>query len=420
MIKIKTNYIFKKRFFSICVFFLILFSNCKKEASITTQNDYQVAAYDLKALVNKVKIWHDSVVSSMGNSNNENNVKSLSLSPDDIVSPVIDWDLAFKNFDSINVKSLTVPLKYNISTGELLQLVATSRMDSVNGYLVRQLPDSTYYAGHPDILDMSGFTGNYMVYDLLGHCLAKVNFKGGTVTSNSSNTSHNGNTNSNVIGPPCAICDLTTVIVTGYIRNSLNDLTRNISGLGAFAITTYNGNYNGAYTSYVVAGGGSIYNSTLTSLVSIPNGECVFGSLAYVGKLIGWVSNPDTYIDQWTKMKGLSLSTIEMKYKLDNVQTYRPGFKDAEVLLYNNFDAQPLKSYDDVLSAVKNNYPVFVLMNWGDGTGHCVVLGWDSNNNSLYYFDSIDDSHNLIKVGDDYYSKIKYFYKVNGPNYIGS
>ncbi len=396
-------------------FFLLIQTSCKKEGLIATQNESQTASNELKTLVMQVKDWHDGVVSSLGNSNNESNVKSLSLSPDDIVPPVIDWDLAFKNFDSTNVKSLTVPLKYNISTGELLQLVATSRKDSVNGYLVRQLPDSTYYAGHPDILDMNGFTGNYMVYDLLGHCLAKVYFKGGTVTSNSSNTSHNGSINSNVVAPPCATCDLTTVIVTSYLRNSLNDLTKNISGLGAFAITTY----NGANAGYVIAGGGSIYNSTLTSLVSISNGECVFGSLAYIGKLVKWDSNPDTYIDQWTKMKGLSLSTSEMKYKLDNVPIYRPGFKEAEELLYKNFIAQPIKSSNDVLSAVKNNYPVFVLTDWNNGNGHCVVLGWDNNNNSLYYYDSVDEGKHYIVIGDDFYSKIKYFYKVKEPNYSG-
>lgn len=390
---------------------------CKKEIQTTNIDKQEFAVANLNALVKQVKIWCDSIV-KYEIIKSENNIKSLTSKPDDITLPIINWELAFKNFDSTSLESITVPLNYNISTGELLQLVATVKKETINGYLIRQIPDSLYYSVHPDILDMSGFTGTYIIYDLLGHCIVKLKFESGIISSDSKHFLLNGEIKSNGITPPCAGCDLQTVIVTGY-RNTLNDLTRNIGGLGAFAITTYNGNYNGNNNGVVIAGGTSVYNSSLLSLISIPNGECVFGSLAYIAQKLKFVADfdPDIYIAQWAKKYGLSIN--EMKYKLDNVQSFRPGFKDAADLLNKNFIVQPLKSNDDVLSEAKKGFPIFVLIDWKDGlnNGHCVVLEWDNINNSLSYYDSINDKHTLIEVGDSYYSKIKYFYSVHDINY---
>jgi hypothetical protein len=123
------------------------------------------------------------------------------------------------------------------------------------------------------------------------------------------------------------------------------------------------------------------------------------------------------YISQWARNFGVDLNT--MKYRLDNHAEFRPNFSQALDLLKTNFDVNSLKTSDEVLNAVKNNYPVFVLLDWGNRSGHCVVLEWDSVNNSLSAYDSVDDSHTQIKVGDGIYSKIKYFYRVNGPNYGG-
>lgn len=77
---------------------LLLFSSCKKELNITIQNENQIAANDLKTLVNQAKDWHDSIVSSKISLNNENYIKSLSIPNDDITPPVINWSLAYKNF----------------------------------------------------------------------------------------------------------------------------------------------------------------------------------------------------------------------------------------------------------------------------------------------------------------------------------
>ncbi len=151
----------------ISTLFFIALSSCNKESILLIQNVNQNSTNELKSFVSQVKFWHDSVVSNkVKGVNVENNVKSFSLGPDDISPAAINWELAYKNFDSANVESLTVPLKYNISTGEIIQLDATSKKDTINGYLVRQLPDSTYYANHPNILDLNGYTGSTLFMTL--------------------------------------------------------------------------------------------------------------------------------------------------------------------------------------------------------------------------------------------------------------
>lgn len=389
---------------------IISLSSCNKEGILASKNDFQTSN-DLTSLVSQVKEWHDSSVNSKITSKSENFIKSQSAKPDDIIPPVIDWNLAFKNYDSLNVKSITIPIDYNITSGELLQLVATSRKDSINGFFIKQIPDSAYYATHPDVINLNGFTGKYIIYDLFGHCLLKLNFKSGTITSNSSNNNQKNIIKSNGVSTPCSTCDLPTVTVTSY-SNFLDDF----NNVGAFAIASNNGLY---YDPVVIAGGGTVYNSSLLNFISIPNGECVFGSLSYMANLFGFNLDADHFIQQWAETKKMSLT--EMKYKLDNVQIFRPGFKEAVDLLNKNFITTPLRSNDAVLNSVKNGRPVFVLLDWNDGknNGHCVVLRWDNDNSSLFYYDSIDDSRHTIQVGDEYYSKIKYFYEVKDINYEG-
>jgi len=130
----------KKFRFTILVstLFFIALTSCNKESTLLIQNDNQNSTNELKTLVNQVKIWHDSIVSiKITGGNSENNIKSFSLGPDDIIPPVIDWDKAFINYDSNNVKSVTIPLSMNYSNGEYLQLVATKYKNSTNGYLIK-------------------------------------------------------------------------------------------------------------------------------------------------------------------------------------------------------------------------------------------------------------------------------------------
>lgn len=138
------------------------------------QNEITNASNYKKSLIFQVKIWHDSVVSNkVKGVNSENNIKSFSLGPDDITPPTIDWEKAFINFDSNNVKSVTIPLSMNYSNGEYLQLVATKYKNSTNGYLIKILPDSAYFSKQVDIYDYKDFNGSISIYNLKGVRLKK-------------------------------------------------------------------------------------------------------------------------------------------------------------------------------------------------------------------------------------------------------
>lgn len=359
------------------------------------------------AFKNEIKNWYDSVINIKNTTfNSEQIIKAVSIenNTENISPPEIDWNSIYINFDSSIIKSFTIPLKFNITTGEFIQLVITATSKSKNGYLIKLNPDSIYYSFHPDILDANSYTGFYTIYDLFGHFLKKIYLKNGILTYPSNNTNSQDNIRANEVAAPCSGCDLLTVIV--YNSKSID-----FTNVGYIQII----NHDDALfpQNDVITGGGLINNSTLLNLVSIPNGRCVFGSLAYIGSIFGWESDPDAYIKQWAKVKNLDLSA--MKYKLDNFSNYRPGMQDAVNILKSNFNSRRLSSNEEISNVAKQNIPIFVLIDWGNGSGHCVVVRWDSAINSLYFFDSIDDSKTLIQIGDDYFSKMKYFYAVNGP-----
>jgi hypothetical protein len=384
--------------------FVVLFSSCVKESVIVTQQDYQKSNNELKSLVSQVKNWHDDVILSKNSSYSENNIKSLSTNPDDIIPPKINWNLAFKNFDSANIRSLTIPLDFNISTGEFFQLVATSNNDSLNGYLIKQIPDSAYYAKHPNILDMTGFTGTYIVYDLFGNCLSKKYLKSGVVTSNNSNISQIGNLKSNSTSAPCSGCTLLTVIVYNSPTYLRNDYTKS---LGGAAIIQYNN------LSYVIAGGGGSTNDMLTylSFVAIPNGQCVFGSLAYLGTILGGNSDINYYIGIWAK--SFSMSATVMAKNLINDPNSRPNGQGALSLLTNNFVTQRLSNTDEVINSAKQGNSIFVLIDWGNNTGHCVIIGWNDDKQSLYCYDSVSSQPiTFIDTNSYIFSKMKIFFAV--------
>ncbi|TRZ81995.1 MAG: hypothetical protein D4R91_05660 [Sediminibacterium sp.] len=389
--------------------FFIALSSCNKESTLPILNENQNSTNDTKSLIFQVKNWHDSVVSNkVIGVNSENNIKSFSLGLDDITPPAINWELAYKNFDSANVESLTVPLKYNISTGEIIQLVATSKKDTINGYLVRQIPDSSYYANHPNILDLNGYTGKYIIYDLMGHCLKIINFRSGSVLSNSSSQSEiqSIRTNGEQYVP---ISPFRAYVYGSRHLRQLNDL-QNFSG---FAISLQNQFYNGVnfYNFNVIVGGGSIYNSSILDLIKIPNGFCVFGSLSFIGSKIGLEESSDFYLSQWAAKKGLSLDN--MRKSIGENSNNWPSAADAIGLLKSNFDVTPINK-EDIETTAKLS-PIFTIISWGDGTGHAVVIVWDSDINSLYYY---DPTGNVDKVYFNYnseqYPKMKLFYRVNG------
>jgi hypothetical protein len=158
----------------------ILMSSCKKDVVIETSNESQIATNEIKTLVNQVKAWSDSIVSNKATGSSENNIKSLSLRQNDIVPPVIDWDKAFKNYDTIGKKGISVPLSYDPITGNYLQVVTSLVKNKITGFIVKTQPDSAYHEIHRNRFDFTNFTGSIIVYDITGKYLNQVNFKQGT------------------------------------------------------------------------------------------------------------------------------------------------------------------------------------------------------------------------------------------------
>jgi len=172
---------------------LILMSSCKKEIVVETPNEFQITSIELKTLVSQVKAWRDSIVSNKARGSSENNIKSLSLSQTDIIPPVMDWDKAFKNYDTIGKKGISVPLSYEPNSGNYLQLVTSLVKNKITGFIVSTLPDSAYHEIHRNRFDFTNFTGSIIVYDITGKYLKQVNFKqGDPIKSNSNSTSKLG------------------------------------------------------------------------------------------------------------------------------------------------------------------------------------------------------------------------------------
>ena len=202
------------------LFFIVLIS-CNKESTLTIQNDNQISINELKTLVSKVKFWHDSVVSNkVKGVIAENNVKSFSLGPDDITPPVIDFDKAYKNFDTVEKKGVSIPLEFDPITGNYLQFVTSIEKNKVIGYIVRTIPDSSYRKKHLNIYDYTNFTGLIIVYNIKGKFLNKIKFnEGATQISNS--------VSQNNIEKIKSFDDLQTVTVTGYRKKKRTYLVIN-------------------------------------------------------------------------------------------------------------------------------------------------------------------------------------------------
>lgn len=202
------------------LFFIVLIS-CNKESTLTFQNDNQISINELKSLVSQVKFWHDSVVSNkVKGVNVENNVKSFSLGPDDIIPPSIDFDKAYKNFDIVEKKGVSIPLEFNPITGSYLQFVTSIEKNKVSGYIVRTIPDSTYRVKHKNIYDFTNFTGLIIIYNIKGKFLNKIKFNEGvTQISNSVSLINTEKIKS--------FDDLQTVTVTGYRKKKRTYLVIN-------------------------------------------------------------------------------------------------------------------------------------------------------------------------------------------------
>ena len=205
----------------VSILFFIALSSCNKESTLPIQNDNQISTNELKSLVSQVKFWHDSIVSNKTRSINvENNVKSFSLGPDDIIPPSIDFDKAYKNFDTVEKKGISIPLEFDLITGNYLQFVTSIEKNKISGFIVRTIPDSTYRVKHKNIYDYTNFTGAIIVYDIKGKFLNKIKFNEGVTQIANSVSLIN-------IEKIKSFDDLQTVTVTGYRKKKRTYLVIN-------------------------------------------------------------------------------------------------------------------------------------------------------------------------------------------------
>jgi len=205
----------------VSILFFITLSSCNKESTLPIQNDNQISTSELKSLVSQVKFWHDSIVSNKTRSINvENNVKSFSLGPDDIIPPSIDFDKAYKNFDTVEKKGISIPLEFDLITGNYLQFVTSIEKNKISGFIVRTIPDSSYRVKHKNIYDYTNFTGAIIVYDIKGKFLNKIKFNEGVTQIANSLSLIN-------IEKIKSFDDLQTVTVTGYRKKKRTYLVIN-------------------------------------------------------------------------------------------------------------------------------------------------------------------------------------------------
>jgi hypothetical protein len=205
----------------VSILFFIALSSCNKESTLPIQNDNQISTSELKSLVSQVKFWHDSIVSNKTRSINvENNVKSFSLGPDDIIPPSIDFDKAYKNFDTVEKKGISIPLEFDLITGNYLQFVTSIEKNKISGFIVRTIPDSSYRVKHKNIYDYTNFTGAIIVYDIKGKFLNKIKFNEGVTQIANSLSLIN-------IEKIKSFDDLQTVTVTGYRKKKRTYLVIN-------------------------------------------------------------------------------------------------------------------------------------------------------------------------------------------------
>jgi hypothetical protein len=220
---------------------MITFSSCNKESSLPFQNENQTSTNELKSLVSQVKFWHDSVISNnVPGGNSENNIKSFNLGPDDITPPSIDWDKAYKNFDTVEKKGVSIPLEFDPITGNYLQFVTSIEKNKVIGYIVRTIPDSSYRIKHLNIYDYTNFTGLIIIYNIKGKFLNKNVFNEGVTQISNSVSLKN-------IEKIKSFDDLPTVTVTGYRKKTRTYLKINQS-------FSYDMDYGGG-GGWVVVGG---------------------------------------------------------------------------------------------------------------------------------------------------------------------
>ena len=189
---------------------LLIFS-CKKDMSYDLMNTNKSSNPNLVLL----KSWYSSNTSTFSNSN-ENYIKSNVASVVEEKLNIIDinWDFSYLNHDSANIKSYTTPIKYDVKTGENIELVTSVINNNVKGVFIRYLPDSDYFSIHKKPGELKIFSGLIKIYDKNGNFLKSFNFKNGQKVDNKVQ-------DSTKIFLQCDDCTLPDVIVSSsYSSNN--------------------------------------------------------------------------------------------------------------------------------------------------------------------------------------------------------
>jgi len=398
-----------KQLINICAFLTLLFSSCKKESDFNTQNNNNKLQNELKSLISQVKSWHDSTVSSSLKSKAQKSLSAFSLNDNDIVPPIIDWDKTFINYDSSDVKSITVPISMNHKNGEHIEFVATKNKNKLNGYFIKVTPDSTYHLNQIDIYNYNNFSGSISIYNLLGIKIKQKHFKSGNIIKTNSSSKNSFSNNIAYGDGYDTPNDLIEVTVKTVIKKS---------------IYTYAYNYGYIYIDVVqnieldqIDGGGGVIAGGLDfDFNLVPNGQCVFGALAHLGKIYNVDQDPDYYLKQWAD---LSLMTLEdMKQNINSNTKFGPNIDFSAKLLSKNFTNFNLGTMENMLSTVKNTkIPVFVIIVWPKelgGGGHAGIVKLINDNNIVFY-DPVLNTIIPYEKGSIEFDNSKYFFGVTKP-----
>lgn len=390
----------------ICIFFI----SCKKENSSIIQTNYQHSSNNLQSLVNQVKIWHDSTISSNLKSNKQNGPKAFSLNDNDIIPPYINWDNAFINYDSSDVKSITIPISMNDKNGEHIEFVATKNKNKFNGYFIKTTPDSAYHLNLIDIYNYHNFSGSISIYNLQGIKLKQQYFKSG----------NNLKTNTSVKN------SFSNYVIYGDGYDTPKDLIEvTVKSVIKKSIYTYAYNYGYIYIDVVqniesdqVEGGGEVIAGGIDFDYNVvPDGLCVFGALAHLGSILSVNKDPNYYLKQWADLNDMSLDN--MYNKLISDRQSGPNINESIKLLNNNFVNYNLGTRDNMLKTITNTkIPVFVIIVWPSvlgGGGHAGIVKWSDEFKKIVFYDPVLNTTTFYENGTKEFDNSKYFFGVTMP-----
>jgi hypothetical protein len=403
-----------KPLISICAFLTLVISSCKKESAFDAQGNNNQSQNELNLLISQVKVWHDSTVSSNLNTKVQNGVRAFSVNENDIVPPIVDWDKAFISYDSSNVKSITVPISINYKNGEHTELVATKSKNKLNGYIIKVTPDSACFANQIDIYNYTNFSGSISIYNLMGVRLKKEIFKTGVAFKENISKNTLATKTTYESAPPCEGCTLNTVIVTG--NRKIYYYTGYDYTL-SYVHITYNQNlelddFGGG--GEVIAGGSDF------DFDQVPNGQCVFGALAYLGSILGGNNDPKHYIKQWADENKVSLDYMDNQL-LNDPNKYGPNIIATAKLLNTNFINFNLGNMENALARIKNeNIKVFVIIVWPKINGvsqgaHAGIVEWSSYNQKVMFYDPVLNDYYPYEKGNIFFDNSKFFLGVSMP-----